>query len=107
MPYRFKSKATGDLIMLDRDGQRLLEIVGKDPGPRGIILPGQAADAVKALEQAIAKADAERGASIDAARAKGEAPPALNDVPLRHRAMPFIDMLRRSADEEVEIVWGA
>ena len=37
MLYKFKTKAAGDLIMLEADGRRLLEIIGKDPGPTGIM----------------------------------------------------------------------
>ena len=32
MLYKFKSKAAGDLIMLEPNGRRVLEIIGKDPG---------------------------------------------------------------------------
>ena len=39
MLYKFKSKAAGDLIMLEPNGRRVLEIIGKDAGPKGIILP--------------------------------------------------------------------
>ena len=31
MPYKFKSRATADLIMLDANGRKLLEIIGKSP----------------------------------------------------------------------------
>lgn len=106
MTYKFKSKATGDLIMLDADGRRLLEIIGKDAGPKGIILPGQMAAAVQALEEAIGRQEAEHGALIDQAKGQGDLPPALDEVPLRQRAMPFIDMLVRCAKEGADIVWG-
>ena len=39
MLYKFKSKAAGDLIMLEPNGRRVLQIIGKDPQPQGIILP--------------------------------------------------------------------
>ena len=31
MLYKFKSKVTGDLIMLEPNGRRVLEIIGKNP----------------------------------------------------------------------------
>ena len=37
--YRFKSRETGDLVMLKPHGQRLLEILGKDPAAPGVLLP--------------------------------------------------------------------
>ena len=33
MLYKFKSKSTADLIMLEPNGRRVLEIIGKTPGP--------------------------------------------------------------------------
>jgi Domain of unknown function (DUF1840) len=106
MLYKFKSKAAGDLIMLEPNGRRVLEIIGKDPGPQGIILPDQMPAALAALEQAIAREEAEQQAAIDAARAVGEVPPRFDSVSLRQRAVTFIDMLRRCAQADKEIVWG-
>ena len=40
MLYKFKSKATGDLIMLQPNGKSVLEIIGKDAAAAsGIIQP--------------------------------------------------------------------
>ena len=41
--YRFKSRETGDLVMLQPHGQRILEILGKDPQAPGIIRPEEMA----------------------------------------------------------------
>jgi hypothetical protein len=106
MLYKFKSKAAGDLIMLQPNGRRVLEIIGKDPGPQGIILPEEVPGAIRALEDAIAKEEAEHQAAIDEAKANGEVPPKFDAVSLRQRAVPFIDMLRRCEKEKKEIVWG-
>jgi hypothetical protein len=106
MLYKFKSKAAGDLIMLEPNGRRVLQIIGKDPGPKGIILPQDMAAAVSALEQAIVAEEAEHKAAIEEAKAKGEVAPKFDTVSLRQRAVPFIDMLRRCAAAEKEIVWG-
>jgi hypothetical protein len=106
MLYKFKSKAAGDLIMLEPNGRRVLQIIGKDPGPKGIILPQDMAAAVSALEQAIVAEEAEHKAAIEEAKAKGEVAPKFDTVSLRQRAVPFIDMLRRCATADKEIVWG-
>ncbi len=37
MLYRFKSQATGDVVMLQPNAEELLKIIGKTPGPSGII----------------------------------------------------------------------
>jgi hypothetical protein len=106
MLYKFKSKAAGDLIMLEPNGRRVLEIIGKDPGPKGIILPEEMAAATQALEQAIEREEAEHQAAIEEAKAKGEVPPRFDQVSLRQRAVPFLDMLRRCSGAGKEIVWG-
>ncbi|MRD48862.1 DUF1840 domain-containing protein [Caenimonas koreensis] len=101
MLYKFKSKATGDLIMLEPNGKRVLQIIGKDAGPKGIVLPEEMPAAISALEAAIAQeaADQEKNKD-DASCGAGEG------VMLKQRALPFIDMLKRCAAEKEEIVWG-
>jgi regulator of protease activity HflC (stomatin/prohibitin superfamily) len=106
MLYKFRSKAAGDLIMLEPKGRRVLEIIGKDAGPKGIIEPQQMAGAIAALEQAIAQEEAEQQAATDEAKAKGQVAPRFDNVSLRQRAVPFIDMLRRADKAGKEIVWG-
>jgi hypothetical protein len=106
MLYKFKSQAAGDLIMLEPNGRRVLEIIGKDAGPQGIILPEQMPAAISALEGAVEKDEAEHKALSDEAKAKGEPPPRLEAVSLRQRAVPFLDMLRRCEQAGKEIVWG-
>jgi hypothetical protein len=106
MLYKFKSKAAGDLIMLEPNGRRVLEIIGKDPGPTGIIEPHQMAGAAAALEAAIAQEEADQQARIEEAQAKGEVPPRFEAISLRQRAVPFLDMLRRCEKAGKEIVWG-
>jgi hypothetical protein len=106
MLYKFKSKAAGDLIMLEPNGRRVLQIIGKDPGPKGIILPEEMPAATSALERAIAREEEEQQAAIEEAKAKGEVPPKFDAVSLRQRAVPFLDMLRRCSQAGKEIVWG-
>jgi hypothetical protein len=106
MLYKFKSKAAGDLIMLDPNGRRVLQVIGKEPGPKGIILPEQMAAAIQALEAEVAREEAQQRAAIDEAKARGENPPRFDPVSLRQRAQPFVEMLRRSEKAGAEIVWG-
>ncbi|HEY1227118.1 MAG TPA: DUF1840 domain-containing protein [Ramlibacter sp.] len=106
MLYKFKSKAAGDLIMLEPNGRRVLEIIGKDPGPKGIIEPDQMPGAVQALEAAIAREEADQRAATEEAKASGQPPPKSPEVSLRQRAVPFIDMLKRASAAGKEIVWG-
>lgn len=106
MLYKFKSKAAGDLIMLEPNGRRVLEVIGKDPGPKGIIEPVQMPAAVAALEAAITREEAEQQAAVEEAKAKGQVPPKSGEVSLRQRALPFIEMLKRCEKAGKEIVWG-
>jgi hypothetical protein len=106
MLYKFKSKAAGDLILLEPNGRRVLEIIGKTPGAQGIILPEQMPDAIAALARAVAQEEADQQAAAEAARAAGLPPPPLEAVSLRQRAVPFADMLRRCAAAGKEVVWG-
>lgn len=111
MTYLFKSRATGNLIMLDTVGRRVLEILGKDPdAASGILTPEQIPSAIAALQAAVASEEAagadarnddEGGDEEEGSSARGP------QVSLRQRVTPFIDMLRRSQAEGKEVVWGA
>lgn len=108
MLYKFKSKSTGDVIMLEASGRRILEIIGKDPSPQGIILPEQMPAALSALQAAIAQEAAarkEQGGQAD--EEAGDASQGQGDgVTLKQRAKPFIDMLERCLKARADIVWG-
>ncbi len=98
MLFKFKSKAAGDLIMLEANGRRVLQMIGKDPSATGIILPAQMPAAIAALETAVASEEADE--------AKGAAPTTSDAVPLRQRALPFIELLKTCHRAGAEIVWG-
>ena len=115
MLFKFKSRATADLILLDAQGRRLLTIVGKEPAVQGIITVAQIPAAIAALEAAVAyeESDARDNEPKETAAATEENKddadadgPNGNRVTLRQRAAPFIDMLRRSAAEGADVVWG-
>lgn len=102
--YRFKSRETGDLVMLKQHGKILLEIMGKDPSGPGIIQPAEMGGAVKAIRAAVA---------ADEARQKSKEEDGMDDassssdvVSLRMRSTPFIEMLQRCEKAGVDIVWG-
>ncbi len=112
MLYKFKSKATGDLIMLEPQGKQVLKIIGKDPGPQGIILPNEMLAAIEALHAAVAQEELAIQSANEAARgeeAQADKPPAADGprtISLKQRVVPFIDMLRRAHGEDKEVVWG-
>ncbi|MCU0942003.1 MAG: DUF1840 domain-containing protein [Hydrogenophaga sp.] len=104
--YRFKSRETGDLVMLRPHGKRMLEILGKDPEAPGVLMPGDIPRAVDAIRAAVLAEEAEQKRLREEAEAKGEPPPMFETVSLRMRSTPFIEMLQRCEKEKVEVVWG-
>lgn len=107
MPYKFKSRATADLIMLDATARQLLAILGKDAEGPGIITAAQIPGALAALEQAVRTQEAQQAAPADDAAEEDEddAPAKGSGVSLRQRTAPFIDMLKRSAAEGRDVTW--
>jgi cyclopropane-fatty-acyl-phospholipid synthase len=106
MLYKFKSKASGDLIMLEPNGRRVLQIIGKAPGPQGIVQVHEMASAVAALERAVAQDEAQRQAEAEEARRQGHELQVQEAITLRHRTAPFIEMLRRCEQASADVVWG-
>lgn len=104
MLYKFKSRATADLIMLEPHGRQIVSILGKAPGASGIVTAAQIPAAIAALEAAVAADEAQP--PVDEAQDEAAADDRKDAVRLRQRAAPFIDMLRRSAAEGVDVVWG-
>ena len=112
MLYKFKSKATGDLIMLEPQGKQILKLIGKEPGPQGIILPNEMLAAIEALNAAVQQEEWAHQAAKDALRDNKEKEGATlsvdgpRTISLKQRVVPFIDMLRRAHAEDKEVVWG-
>lgn len=109
MLYKFKSKITGDLIMLEPNGRQVLQLIGKsdaDSLVKGILLPADMPAAISALEHAIAEDDATQAKRLQESQAAGEKAPRSDTVSLRQRAVPFIDMLKRCQTANEEILWG-
>ncbi|RJP71434.1 DUF1840 domain-containing protein [Hydrogenophaga sp.] len=104
--YRFKSRETGDLVMLSQHGKRMLEILGKDPQGPGIVLPEQMPAAIDAIRAAIQADEALQKRLKEEAEARGDLPPDFDHVSLRMRSAPFIEMLQRCQKAGVEMVWG-
>lgn len=114
MLYEFKSKATGSVVMLSPVAERLLAIVGKEPGPKGIFTVDQMAPAIAALRAAVARekaALAEAGAQAEETDADETDPEerarqASRAVTLGQRAWPLIDMLETARAADQVVTWG-
>ena len=102
MIYKFKSSASGDIIMLGPQGDQLLRLLGREPAAQGIIEVAAMPAALATLQAAMAAAEAparEANADADAAD-NGPA------VGLRQRLWPMVEMLRRAQAADAAVVWG-
>jgi hypothetical protein len=106
----FRSKAAAEIFMFAETARRLLQIAGKDDGPRGVIRADEAPAALQRLEQAV---DAEKSALAQARSAReaeeragqtGSEP--LPPITLGQRAFPLIEMLRAAVRKRVDVTWG-
>jgi hypothetical protein len=94
MLYKFKSKAAGDVIMLQTHGDQLMRLIGREPAAKGIIEPADMPAAMRALQEAAAQAQA--GSDSDGERAVG----------LKQRVWPMVEMMKRAQAADEPIVWG-
>jgi hypothetical protein len=104
MIYKFKSKATGDLIMLGPNGDQMLRLLGREPAPKGIVDVEQLAPAIAALRAAVR--DAEAQAKALAEDGQDEEAAGRNAVTLRQRLWPVIEMFERALAARQPVVWG-
>lgn len=105
MLYKFKSKAAGDLIMLESSGRQLLRILEKNfpqQQVQGILTVEQMPRALAAIEHALAAEDQARAEDADA----GASDDSAGAVSLRQRLVPFLAMVRRCMQAGEPIVWG-
>ena len=92
--------------MLEPQGVQFLQIIGKTPGPQGIIEPAQMLAAIKALQLAVQQQeDAQVQAAVQASE-QGQTTPRQEGISLRQRSKPIIDMLQRCHKADQPIVWG-
>lgn len=112
MLYRFKSKATGDTLMLQPQAEQFLRALGREPAARGIIETADMAAALQDLQQAIVADEQDRSgrdvadeaAAVAASEATG--PTGRDPVPLRRRLWPMVQMIERAQAAGEPVVWG-
>ncbi len=101
MLYKFKSKATGDLLMLGPQGDELLRLLGREPAPQGIFEVAGMPAAIAALEAAVARSE-----QVAASADKEDDAAGQRSVSLRQRVWPMREMLRRAYEAQQVVVWG-
>lgn len=105
----FKSAACADVIYFGDVARRMMELMGKDPDPKGIVTVEQLPAAIARLKAAITE-DRERHRQIvreeerstEAAEGGGTRPA----VSLTQRALPLLAMLEESLAGKKPVVWG-
>jgi hypothetical protein len=112
MIYEFKSRATGTVVMTKSSAEWILGVIGKQPGPTGIITVEQMPAAIDTLRQAV---EAEKRAIREARRESAHRDAGGDDrnddspsavVTHAQRAWPFIEMLVAAHDAQRDITWG-
>ncbi len=111
MIYKFKSKATGDVIMLGPNGDQLLRLLGREPGPKGIFEPADMPALIATLKAAVqaeetARAEARASADATTEAPAADEPAAQAQVSLRQRVWPMVEMLGRAQAAGQPVVWG-
>ncbi len=110
MLFKFKSKAASDLIMLEADARKLLQIMVDSDPVKGIVVAQDLPAAIAALEAAVAQDEAQRkeqASQIEQGEdvQTDEAQPH-NTVRLAQRAAPMLKLLKLSMAHEADVVWG-
>jgi hypothetical protein len=95
MIYKFRSPATGDVIMLGPHGDQLLRLLGREPGPKGIIETAAMPAAIAALQ-----------AAVEAEENPAEEEDKPRPVGLRQRVWPMVEMLKRAHKAGEPVTWG-
>ncbi len=104
--YKFKSKASGDIIMMGPTGDTLLRAIGREPAAKGIIDAAAMPAAIAAIDQAVAADEAARAEAEREAAAQGQRLAPRDGVGLRQRLWPMRDMLQRASAAGEPVVWG-
>jgi hypothetical protein len=104
MLYKCKSKAAGDVVMLEETAHQVLRILGREPQAKGILEVAAMPAATAAIEAAVE--EEEEQARREAGRRERPQLPARSAVTLRQRTWPLLEMIRRSQQAGADIVWG-
>ena len=104
MPITFKSKATGDLIMLTAHAGALLGRIGKSVTGAGILTVPEMPAALKVLKNLD---DGSQDAAVPASAANDDPIDPMDEpVSLRKRAVPLVRMIEEAQAGAEPIFWG-
>ena len=112
MLFKFKSKATSDLIMLEPDARVLLKMMVGDDPVKGIVLAKDLPATIAQLESALAQESAQDAVAKDRLQDKSSGLDNSEDgalveaVLFSQRAAPMLQTLKRCMAENADLVWG-
>ena len=109
MIITFQSKAAGDVIMFADVAERLMGIMGKDPGRQGIVTVEQLPEAIARLRAAIAEDKARLAGLDEDERPQVETAPGGGKRPfvsLAQRAAPLLELLEWAEKKAKPVTWG-
>ncbi len=105
--FKFTCSATGELQMLGVNARQLLELIGKEPGERGVITVEEMPAAIAQLQSAGERDRHQRLAEEPVPEKDGDEPEMhFNQVGLGQRAFPMVEMLKRAHAAGAPILWG-
>lgn len=100
MLITFKSSAGSNIVMFEKNGEEILRIVGKSAGDaQGILTVEQMPAALAALQEACA---ADKARLLDREQASRNE----IEIGLSQRAVPLVQLIERSLQENAPITWG-
>lgn len=103
MMFVFRSEVAPDIMMFEDVAKRLLEIIGKEAGARGVITVEQMPEAIARLRAAIAE---DRARHKPQGEDREEAGPEGPRITLAQRAIPFAEQLELSLARGKPVMWG-
>ena len=109
MIVTFQSPASGDVIMFGDVAHRMMELMGKDPDPKGIVTVEQLPDAIARLRAAVEADKQQRADMREEDRPQfeiGEGGIKRPYVSLAQRAAPLMELLEWSLKKKKPVVWG-
>jgi hypothetical protein len=114
MLITFTSKAAAEVTMYKEHAKRILELLHKDIGARGVITAAEAGDAVALIEREIAETKLHAGSEDvrrDVVAHHGEAGDdseheGAEVVSFSARAYPLLEMLRAAKAGGHDVLWG-
>lgn len=103
MLVTFRSGACADVMMFGEVAKQMMEIVGKELGPRGVITVDQMPEAIARLRQAVAE---DRRLRQGRRNDDEDDEERRERVSIGQRALPLIELLECSLREDKAVTWG-